>query len=139
MVFKFGAIAADRSVEIQIYFVTGSEDDVVRLAERFVSSAYRIDVTWVQADIKAAAVIRDAMAARQSWSPSAIILDYTSFGHSLWNFFWGLRQGLGDRYVEYVVFDLPDDEIERPELQAANVTAIAMSSDHTRSSAHTSQ
>lgn len=124
MVYNFGAIAAGHRVDVQLFFVTGSEEEAARLSKRFVNSAYHVTVTWVRADTVATEVIKDAMAANITSTPSAIIIDYDSFGSALWSFFRSLRAAIGGRYVEYVIVDLPAGESELAELQAANVTAM---------------
>jgi hypothetical protein len=124
MVFNFGTITADRSFEIRLFFVTSVEEEAVHLAGLFSNLAYRITVTWVQADFHAADTIKDIMAAQLPSIPSAIILDYDSFGQGLWNIFRTLRCTMGERYVEYVIVDLPESETGHFDLQAANVTAI---------------
>jgi hypothetical protein len=124
MVYNFGAIVADRRVDIQLFFVTSCEEEATCLAKRFTNSAYHVTVTWVLANRLATEVIKAAMAADISKTPSAIIIDYDSFRHSLWGFFRSLRQAIGDYYVEYVIVGLPADEKAHTELQAANVTAM---------------
>jgi hypothetical protein len=124
MFYNFGDIVADHRVDVQLFFVTSSEDQAGRLSKRFVNSAYHVAVTWVQANRLATEVIKDAMAANLANTPSAIIIDYDSFGPVFWRFFSSLRGAIGDRYVEYVIVDLPADENEHAELQAANVTAM---------------
>jgi hypothetical protein len=124
MFYNFGAIVADRRVDIQLFFVTSGEEEAARLSKRFVNSAYHVTVTWVQANRLASDVIKDAMAANLANTPSAIIIDYDSFGPTFFSFFRSLRGAIGDRYVEYVIVDLPADENEHPDLRAANVTAM---------------
>lgn len=119
-----GDIVADRRADIHLFFVTSNEEEAPRLAKRFVNSAYHVTVTWVRAVWLAPEVIKDAMAARLCITPSAIIIDYDSFGPSFLGFFRSLRGAIGDHYVEYVIVDLPADENEHPELQAANVTTL---------------
>jgi hypothetical protein len=124
MAFNFGVFAADQNFEIQIFFVTSTQEEATLLAERFVNSAYRIAVTWVRADSNATLAITDAMSGRDAWLPTAIVLDFASYGQGLWNEFRKLRRAIGDRYVEYVVFDVPAEEIEQAGLRSANITMV---------------
>jgi hypothetical protein len=128
--YNSGMNAAYGNAEVQIYFVTSSKNEAKLLAKRLVGLTHSIEVNWVRGDQRAGNAIKNAMASRMSWAPSAIILDYASLGKGLWSLFGSLRRAVGDRYVEYVVFDLPRDECERPELCAANVTVLPMEPAH---------
>ena len=68
--------------------------------------------------------ITGAMTATGTWMPTAIVLDYASYGQRLWSEFRKLRRAIGDRYVEYVVFDVPAGEVEPTGLRGANITMV---------------
>ena len=124
MAYNFGSFAANHKVEIRIFFVTSNEEDASRFAARFANVGYRIVITWVHAGQRAIDDITASMCALQSWTPTAIILDYSSFGEELWDVLQSIRRAIGDRYVEYVVFDVPDVDFERSDLHAANTTLV---------------
>jgi hypothetical protein len=124
MVFNFSSIAVGKKYEIQIFFVASSEKEAMRLGEQLANSHHRIAVDWVPADLQAAEAVKQAMVAQQSWTPTAIILDYESYGEEMWGILRSLRSAIGDRYVEIVVFDLPIEQLERSDLKAANITVV---------------
>ncbi len=124
MVSNIHAIAADRSIRIQIFFVASCEKEAVRLSGQLANSDYRISVDWIAADLRVANAVKHGMAAQQSWTPTAIILDYQSYGEEMWSILRSLRRTIGDRYVEFVVFDLPTEELDRPDLNAPNITVV---------------
>jgi hypothetical protein len=124
MSYDAGPAAANGSFAVDIYFVTDSQNEAVLLAKRLLGLAQRVAVNWVSGDQRAVATIEQALKTRGASAPSAIILDYASLGKRLWSIFKALRRAIGDRYVEYVVFDLPSEECQRPELRAANVTTM---------------
>ena len=133
MAYNFGSFAADHKVEIRIFFVTSYEDDAARFAARFTNVGYRIVITWVRASQLAVDDITASMCALPSFTPTAIILDYSSFGGEMWDVLQSIRQAIGDRYVEYVVFDVPDVEFECSDLRAANTTFVPLNTPALRS------
>jgi hypothetical protein len=126
MAYNFGSFAANHKVEIRIFFVTSNEEDAGRFAARFANVGYRIVITWVHASQSAIDDITASMCALPSFTPTAIILDYSSFGGEMSDVLQSMRQAIGDRYVEYVVFDVPDVEFERSELHGANTTIVPL-------------
>ena len=124
MTLQFAKIVPNRNFDVQIYFVTNHEQDSSFLAKHFANAAYRVAVNCIRADFRAATTIQSALACGSFCQPSAIIFDYASCGGDVWSLFERLRSAIGDRYVEFVISGLPRAEIDRPELQWGNVTAI---------------